>query len=205
MDVCQVPLFTITGASGLGKTRLGVELLGLLEQHANKQQEKELAALFGTSSRLIFLNFANGDLIGVKKGLTKKELYGQLAFRILYPHAPFEDHEFKNIAIPQSTFIQLINKLRKDPKQKFFLHIQVDEFQKGFTNEDFKTIASGGKNVLFCTYLSMLLKIAKALQTFNIFTMISCTGVLNTEYRGESLRININTLIDKAYRSLPCN
>lgn len=182
-DTRSIPLFTLTGASGIGKTRFGVELLSLLQQNASPGEELSQAL---NHSRLIFLNFANGDRQILTSKFTKNDIYGQLAYRLLFPNDAFDEHDFESTAISKVSLLDLINKLRPDTTTKFVLHIQIDEFQKGLSEEDFKKIEEARKDIGLRAYLSMLLSIAIGLKRFNILTILTCTGVLDTVYSGKS-------------------
>jgi hypothetical protein len=117
---------------------------------------------------LIFLSFANGDKELVTSKFTKADIYGQLAYRLLYPREAFDEHSFDHISLRRASFIDLVNKLRSHPSQKIIVRIQIDEFQKGLSDEDFKTVESAQKDIGLRAYLSMLLYIAVGLKKFNI-------------------------------------
>lgn len=182
-DTRSIPLFTLTGASGIGKTRFGIELLSLLQQSARPGEELAQAL---QHSRLIFLNFANGDRQILTSKFTKNDIYGQLAFHLLFPNEVFDEHDFESTAISRVLLLDLINKLRPDTTTKFVLHIQIDEFQKGLSEEDFKKIREPRRDIGLRAYLSMLLSIANGLKRFNILTILTCTGVLDTAYSGKT-------------------
>jgi hypothetical protein len=58
-DTRSIPLFTLTGASGIGKTRFGVELLSLLQQNASPGEELSQALNHSRLINAIITRFIN--------------------------------------------------------------------------------------------------------------------------------------------------